>query len=97
MGQITVSVNRNTYSLACRDGEEDRLRALVAQVDQAARDLSGKLGQVGEARLMLMVSLLLADELNEAKAGGEATEDAAAILDEAAVQLEGIAERLSGS
>jgi len=99
MGQITVSINHQTYSLACRDGEEERLTALAQKVDERARDLAGRLGQVGEARLMLMVALLLADELEEAASVDVAGRDAEAVrlLDEASAEIEGIVSRLGNA
>ena len=62
MAQVTLSVNGQTYALACRDGDEENIATLAALVDERARDLASRLGQVGEARLLLMVALLLADE-----------------------------------
>ncbi len=94
MGQVTVTVNEQTYTLACRDGDEARLAALAAVIDERAKALASRLGQVGEARLMLMVALLLADEIRDLRERGPAAvqEDAAIdILDRAASRLEGIA------
>ncbi|MFQ5346931.1 MAG: cell division protein ZapA [Rhodothalassiaceae bacterium] len=94
MGQVTVSVNDQTYTLACRDGDESRLAALAEVVDEKARALAARLGQVGEARLMLMVALLLADEvrdLHERGPGAGIERKAVAILERAALRLEGIA------
>lgn len=67
MGQISVEVNHNSYTLACRDGEEERLEELARYVANKAASLSERVGQVGEARLLLMVSILLADELRDAR------------------------------
>lgn len=103
MGQINVSINHQTYSLACRDGEEERLAALAGKVDEKARELAERLGQVGEARLMLMVALLLADELEErapeTRQGGGAGRDADAVrlLDRASAEIEGIVSRLANA
>ena len=65
MGQITVSIHDHQYTLACRDGEEERLAGLASYVDGKARSLVTKLGQVSEARLLLMAALLIADELQD--------------------------------
>ncbi len=95
MGQVTVTVNEQTYTLACRDGDEGRLTALAGVIDEQARALASRLGQVGEARLMLMVALLLADEIRDLKERDPASaqEDAAIdILDRAARRLESLAE-----
>lgn len=103
MGQITVSINRQTYSLACRDGEEERLAAMAQKVDERAQDLAGRLGQVGEARLMLMVALLFADALEDKggaaadRVGGDAERRAARLLEEASEEIEGIVSRLGNA
>jgi len=100
MGEVQVSIHHQTYRLACRDGDEERLQRLAQRIDESARDLADRLGQVGETRLMLMVALLFADELDEAQSagsgGGEASAgEAARLLDEASSQIEGIVARLS--
>lgn len=71
MGQVTVEVNAQQYKLACRDGEEERLTALARYVDDRVNQLAGSLGNVGDARLLLMASLIIADELLETREGGE--------------------------
>lgn len=92
MGQVTLSVNGQTYALACRDGDEENIATLAALVDERARDLASRLGQVGEARLLLMVALLLADEARAPDPAGSGA-DAATIdaLDAAAERLAGLA------
>ncbi len=62
MGQIVITVNEQSYTLACRDGEEDRLKELSEYVNDKAETLTKTMGQVGETRVLLMASLLLADE-----------------------------------
>lgn len=66
MGQITISVNEQNYTLACRDGEEARLGTLGEYVDTKVSELTDSLGQVGEQRTLLMAALLIADELHDA-------------------------------
>lgn len=65
MGQVSVSINNHRYTLACRDGEEDRLLALAKHLDNKVRTLTARLGQVGENKLMLMSALIIADEYEE--------------------------------
>lgn len=90
MGQLTLRVNNHPYTLACRDGEEAQLVGLAAMVDDKVSHLTAQVGQVGEARLLLMAALLLADEINELKRekGVVAAEEAARTLDQAASRLE---------
>ncbi|MDO8420584.1 MAG: cell division protein ZapA [Parvibaculum sp.] len=68
MGQVTVLVNDKAYMVSCGDGEEPHLKELGALVNRHVTELAREVGQVGETRLLLMASLLVADELSEAKA-----------------------------
>ena len=63
MGQVTVTVNTRTYTLGCDDGEEEHVLHLSKYIDTRLAELIAHVGQVGEARLLLMVALVLSDEL----------------------------------
>lgn len=67
MGQVSVSINNHRYTLACRDGEEDRLLSLARLLDNKVRTLTARLGQVGENKLILMAALIIADEFEETR------------------------------
>ncbi len=68
MGQVTVQINDRTYTVACGDGEEAHLKELAAYINRHVTDLAREVGQVGETRLLLMASLLVSDELSDARA-----------------------------
>ena len=63
MAQITVIVNDKSYTLACDDGEEEHLTRLAAQIDNRIAELPEDTAKAGEARLLLMAGLTLADDL----------------------------------
>ncbi len=65
MPHITVSVNGKNYTVGCDEGEEDHVRDLASYVNKHVNDLAGSVGQVGDARLLLMAGLLVADELSD--------------------------------
>ena len=65
MAQVTVTINDRDYEIACDDGQENHLIKLSQFVDKRLRKLTDAIGQVGDARLLVMASLLLADELSE--------------------------------
>ena len=67
MGQVTVQINERAYTVACGDGEEAHLKDLAAHINRHMSELAREVGQVGETRLLLMASLLVADELSEAR------------------------------
>ncbi|MDA0368657.1 MAG: cell division protein ZapA [Proteobacteria bacterium] len=66
MAVVDVVVNGRTYQVACDDGQEDHLVDLARYIDKRVAELAKTMGQVGDARLILMASLLVADELSEA-------------------------------
>lgn len=68
MAQVDVTVNGRDYQIACDDGQEDHLAQLGEYVDRRVKELATTVGQVGDSRLLVMVSLLIADELAETHA-----------------------------
>ena len=62
MPLVNVMVASRAYTIACDEGEEAHLKDLAAHVDEKAREVLGAVGQVGDARMMLMAALLIADE-----------------------------------
>jgi cell division protein ZapA len=69
MANVSVNINGRGYELTCNDGQEAHLKELAGEIDRRVQELVKTVGQAGDSRLLLMVSLLLADEL--ADAGGE--------------------------
>ena len=68
MGQVTVRVNGYNHTIGCRDGEEQHVLHLVSQIEDKVRLIRAMGGQFSEARMLLHVALLLADELGDLRA-----------------------------
>ena len=66
---VDISIAGRTYQVACREGEEEQLRAAARLVDGKSREALAGLGSLSEARQFLFASLLLADELVDKKGG----------------------------
>lgn len=62
---IDISIAGRTYQVACREGEEENLRAAARLVDSKSREAIAGLGTLSEARQFLFASLLLADQMIE--------------------------------
>src|SRR5215469_11843933 len=62
MPLVNVMVNNRAYTIACDEGEEEHLKELGTHVDEKAREVLASVGQVGDARMLLMAALLIADE-----------------------------------
>ena len=97
MAKADIIVNNHRYSVACADGQEARLQVLAGELDQRVRRIALAVGDIGEARLLLIAGLALLDELSDAQAGAVPTafmSKAAAALSEAAARIESIAARV---
>jgi len=70
MPQVELHINGRPYKIACGEGEEARTTALAAEVDRRVSDLKKQIGNVGDARLLVLASILMADELADARARG---------------------------
>ena len=68
MPEVDVTINGRNYRVACEAGEEERLSELAAYIDDRVGTLVSTLGQIGDNRLLVMTSLMIADELAEAYA-----------------------------
>lgn len=101
MAQVTVTINERKYSVACDDGQEAHLTRLGSYIDRRVGELVAAVGQIGDAKLLVMVSLLVADELSDAyaemetmKSGGKGAAAAANTEERVGKSLENIAERI---
>lgn len=65
MGQVSVTLNGRNYRLECSEGEEAHLIELAEYLGSHVDEMRRKFGQVGDDRLILMASLVVADELWE--------------------------------
>jgi cell division protein ZapA len=68
MAEVAVTINGRVYQMACDDGQEEHLLALSHKVGSRVEELANSVGQVGDARLLVMTSLLIADELSDLRA-----------------------------
>ena len=65
MAQVTLKINGHAYTIGCKDGEEPHLMAMAEEVEKRV-DRARALGvHSGEARLLVMAALFMADELHD--------------------------------
>ena len=102
MAQVTVRVNGYTHNIGCKDGEEAHLAALAEQIEEKVKAIRGMGGQFSEARMLLHVALLLADEAADLRAAAAAAPPPTAAPakpasdPQLAQRLTGIAQRIEG-
>lgn len=81
MSQVEIRVNGREYKVTCEEGQEDRLQRIAAFFDKRVSGMADELGQIGDARLMLLSALTVCDELFEAREAAEDFETAGEALD----------------
>lgn len=91
MAQVEITINGRNYQIACDDGQEAHLVQLGEYIDKRVQELVSAIGQVGDSRLLVMTSLLIADELAETYADLKKTSAAM----ESAVSAEAMEEKLA--
>ena len=72
VAQVTVKINGYTYTVGCEDGQEGHLTAMAAQVESRIGSIKALGGSSGEARLLVLASLLMADELHDMRIEADA-------------------------
>ena len=102
---VTIRLNGNPYQIGCGAGEEAHVSELGEEVESIMQSLVASVGQIGEARLLAMVALILADRAagktldavkNSELASTAADQDAAAeALEIAAARITTLATRLT--
>ena len=105
---VTIRLNGHPYKIGCGAGEEDHVARLGKEVEAVMQSLIESVGQIGEARLLAMVALILADRVSvsvtdmlQSDAGltssdmTENVNEAAEVLEDAAVRINTLASKLA--
>jgi cell division protein ZapA len=105
---VTIRLNGHPYKIGCGTGEEDHVARLGSEVEAVMQTLIASVGQIGEARLLAMVALILADRAgvpsasnlqNDAGPTSLSTtahdDEAAEVLEDAAVRIAALASKLA--
>jgi cell division protein ZapA len=106
---VTIRLNGHPYQIGCGAGEKDHVVNLGDEVESIMQSLVGSVGQIGEARLLAMVALILADRASSAAVAngssntvasaaapaGASADDVSAAEDRAAELLEDAATKIA--
>ena len=65
MAQVTVRINGYSYLVGCEDGQEGHLANMAEQVENRVDSIKALGNTSGEARLLVLAALLMADELHD--------------------------------
>ncbi len=68
MAQVAVKINGYGYTVGCEDGQEPHLLRMSAEIEARISSIKALGGGSGEARLLVLAALLMADELHDLRA-----------------------------
>ncbi len=60
---VEIIVNNQIYKISCEEGQEEHIQNLTKFINNELEKLVSSVGQIGEARLLLMTCLIIADKL----------------------------------
>lgn len=63
MAEVTIYINGRSYDISCDNGQEGRIVDLASYIDQRLQQISRSGAAYNDAHLMILTSLVLADEL----------------------------------
>lgn len=67
MSDVSITINGRIYEIGCDPGQEGRIAELAAYIDQRLQQISRSGAAYSDAHLMVLTSLVIADEMFEAK------------------------------
>ncbi len=65
MAQLSLRINGYAYSVGCEDGQEQHLEAMAGEIEGRIARVKALGGQSGEAKLLVLAALLMADEVHD--------------------------------
>ncbi|MDR1477134.1 MAG: cell division protein ZapA [Rickettsiales bacterium] len=96
MPTVSFKINGKDYSVDCGEGQEAQILSIVRHVDDKARELSRRFGNVDSETLLLMVCILVAGDLDKARARAAGLERSIDALRTGALDEDRLAEFVLG-
>ncbi len=70
MAEVNVNINGRTFGIACDDGQEQRVLDLAKYVDERLQAISSAGAAGNDMHLMVLTSIVIADEVFDLLEGG---------------------------
>jgi cell division protein ZapA len=70
MSEISITINGRNYGIACDDGQERRVLDLARYVDTRLKEIARAGGATNESHLLVLTTIILADEIADLRAQG---------------------------
>ena len=79
MTELEISIGGRTFSVACDNEEQEKVKEAAALISEEADSIQNQLGRLPEAKMLLLSALMIADRLVEVESAskvlGEKLED----------------------
>ena len=69
MSEVNVTINGRVYGIACDEGQQQRVLDLAKYVDARLREIAQAGAASNEAHLLVLTSIIMADEVFDLKEG----------------------------
>lgn len=70
MAEVTLSINGRPYKIGCDEGQEDRVMELGSYINNTVSQISSAGAATNDSHLLVLASLVMADELFESRING---------------------------
>jgi len=70
MGEVNINISGRNYGISCQDGQEQRVNDLGQYVDTRIKEISKAGAAANETHLLVLTTLMLADEIFEQRENG---------------------------
>jgi cell division protein ZapA len=100
MINLEIRIGSRPYQITCREGQEPHYATLTKIINEKIATAESALGSMSETRLLMFATLLLADEINDIRAGNPppaASGADPAALERVADRIEALAAALEAS
>jgi cell division protein ZapA len=67
MAEVSITIANKQYSIACDDGQEQRVRDLADFIDGRVREIASMGAGTNDMHLLVLNSIMMADELFDAR------------------------------
>ncbi len=69
MAEVNITIANKQYSIACDEGQEQRVVDLAAYVDSRVKEIVAMGAGSNDSHLLVLNSIMMADELMDAQSG----------------------------
>ena len=75
MTELEISIGGRTFSVACDNEEQEKVKEAAALISEEADSIQNQLGRLPESKMLLLSALMIADRLVEVESASKLLEE----------------------